>query len=167
MINSSSLTYSKLKYIICFYLNGLRANQMWIRTYSKVYKDIKKETVWRLWADVNQWPAWDKELQYCKIDRPFSEGNDFILKPIKGPKVKIVLLEVVENQKFTDYTKFPGAIMYDAHELEETTDGLRISSIITVTGFLTFLWANLVAKNVAASVPKQMDALVEFARRQS
>lgn len=54
--------------------------------------------------------------------------------------------------------------MYDAYELEETTDGLRITNIITVTGPLSFLWAQLVAKNVAAGVPEQTNALVDFAR---
>lgn len=136
---------------------------MWVKSYSKVYPDVKKEAIWRLWADVNNWPTWDKELEYCQMDAPFTEGSQFILKPIKGPKVKITLSEVISHKKFTDYTQFPGAIMYDAHELEETPDGLRITSTITVKGFLSFIWRNLVAKKVAASVPKQMDALVELA----
>lgn len=136
---------------------------MWVKTYSKIYQGITKEDVWRLWADVNNWPKWDKELEYCKMDGSFTEGNHFILKPIKGPKVKITLSEVISNKKFTDYTKFPGAIMYDAHELLETPNGLRIISTITVKGFLSFLWVNLVAKGVAASVPVQMDALVALA----
>lgn len=136
---------------------------MWVKSYSKTYQGVKKEDVWRLWSDVNNWPTWDTELEYCKLDAPFTKGSHFILKPNKGPKVKITLSEVISNKKFTDYTKFPGAIMYDAHELEETPNGLRITSTITVKGVLSFIWANLVAKNVAAGVPKQMDALVELA----
>jgi hypothetical protein len=137
---------------------------MWVKTYSKIYQGVKKEDIWRLWSDVNNWPRWDTELEYCKMDASFAAGSHFILKPIKGPKVKIVLSEVINNKKFTDYTKFPGAIMYDSHELEETSNGLCITSTITVKGFLGFLWTKLVAKNVAAGVPKQMDALVELAR---
>lgn len=133
---------------------------MWVKSYSKVYQNIKKEDIWRAWADVNNWPLWDKELEYCKMDGDFTEGRQFILKPINGPKVKITLSEVVVNKKFTDYCQFPGAIMYDAHELEETNNGLRITNTITVTGFLGFIWAHLVAKNVANSVPEQMDALI-------
>ncbi len=140
---------------------------MWVKSYSKIYQNVKKEDVWRLWSDVNNWPKWDRELEYCKMDASFTEGSHFILKPIKGPKVKIVLSEVINNKKFTDYTKFPGAIMYDAHELEETPSGLRITSTITVKGFLSFLWTKLVAKNVAAGVPKHMDALVELASARS
>lgn len=136
---------------------------MWVKSYNKVYQGVKKESIWRLWSDVNNWPRWDKELEYCKMDSMFAEGNQFILKPIGGPKVKITLSEVRPNEKFTDYCKFLGATMFDAHELEETPDGLRITNTITVTGPLTFIWVNLVAKNVANSVPKQMDALVDSA----
>lgn len=137
---------------------------MWVKSYSKVYQDIKKEDIWRLWADVNNWPKWDKELEYCKMEDTFAEGSHFILKPVGGPKVDITLSKVVINQKFTDYCNFFGATMIDAHELEETLEGLRITNTITVSGWLSFLWVKLVAQNVANSVPKQMDTLVNLAR---
>ena len=137
---------------------------MWIRKFSKIYKDIKKEDVWRTWADVNNWPKWDKELEYCDLKDDFVQGSKFILKPAGGPKVKIVLSEVIENERFTDYCKFFGATMHDAHYLEHTEDGLLITNIITVKGPLAFVWANLVAKDVAKSVPEQTDRLVNFTR---
>ncbi|MBX3708875.1 MAG: polyketide cyclase [Gammaproteobacteria bacterium] len=137
---------------------------MWIKEYSKIYHGIKKEDIWQLWADVNNWPKWDKELEYCKMEAPFTQGSRFILKPAGGPKIEITLSHVTPNKKFTDYCKFLGATMYVDHELEETTNGLRIKSTITVTGILGFLWWQIVAKNVVNSVPKQMDALVELAR---
>jgi len=139
---------------------------MWAKSYSKIYKDVKKEDIWRVWADVNNWPRWDKELDYCKMDGTFVRGNQFVLKPIDGPKVKIILSEVIPNIKFTDYCKFFGATMYDAHQIDETPEGIRITSTISVTGLLSIIWVNLVAKNVANGVPKQMDALVDLARTQ-
>lgn len=139
---------------------------MWTKEYEKIYPGLNKEDVWSVWTDVNNWPKWDKELEYCKMDKTFEEGNQFILKPKGGPKVKITLSEVIPNKKFTDYCKFFGAIMYDAHELEETSEGLRIKNRITVTGPLSFIWVHLVAKNVANSIPEQMDALVASARIQ-
>lgn len=139
---------------------------MWVKSYSKVYPGVKKEDIWRLWADVNNWPKWDKELEYCKLEKPFISGSQFILKPLGGPKVKITLSEVIINQKFTDYCKFFGATMYDAHELKETSEGLCITNTISVIGPLRFIWVNLIAKNVAKSVPKHMDTLVDLARSQ-
>ncbi len=136
---------------------------MWIKSYSKIYSGVKKEDIWRLWSDVNNWPRWDSELEYCELKGEFVAGNQFILKPMGGPKVNIILSEVVKNKCFTDYAKFPGAVMYDAHELEDTAEGLCIRNTISVKGILSFLWVHLVAKKVAHSVPKHMDALVNLA----
>lgn len=137
---------------------------MWVRTYSKVFKDIKKENIWQIWTDVNHWPKWHGDLEYCKLEGAFVVGNYFMLKP-KGVKAfKIQLTHIEEGKKFTDCTPFFGAKMYDTHELEETSDGLRLINTLVVTGPLRFLWVKLVAQNVANSVPKEMEALVELAK---
>jgi hypothetical protein len=132
--------------------------------HSKVYQDIKKEDIWRIWTDVNNWPAWHGDLDYCKMDGSFIVGNHFKLKPKGAPAVKIELLEIEEGRKFTDCTKFFGAKMYDTHALEETTNGLRLTNTLVVTGPLKFLWIKLVAQNVADTVLQEMDALVNLAR---
>lgn len=136
---------------------------MWTQSFSKIYSEAKKETLWNLWADVNNWPMWHSDLDYCKMEGPFEVGNHFFLKP-KGVKpVKIVLTEIEEGQKFTDCTAFFGAKMYDRHTIEETPEGIKLTNSLTVTGPLTWLWVKLVAQNVANTVPNEMDALVKLA----
>lgn len=137
---------------------------MWIKSHSQVYQNIKKQTIWRLWADVNHYTQWHGDLDYCKLDGEFVVGNYFLLKPKGAPEVKVFITELIENKKFTDCTHFFGAKMYDIHELEETPNGLRITNTLKVTGWLGFLWVKLVAKKVADSVPHEMDSLVKLAR---
>lgn len=137
---------------------------MWIREYSKTYQGIKKEDIWQIWTDVNNWPSWHGDLDYCKMNGEFKEGNFFLLKPKGVRQVKIELVEIVAGQKFTDCTKFPGAKMYDTHMMEETENGIRLTNKLVVMGILRLLWIKLVAKNVAATVPQEMDALVALAR---
>lgn len=137
---------------------------MWMQSFSKIYPDVTAAAVWKLWADVNHWPSWDKELEYCQMQGAFIEGKQFILKPKGGPKVKITLSKVIINQQFTDFCKFPGAVMYDDHQLEETPEGLHITNIISVTGLMSWLWVKLVAKKVFESIPPNLDSLVALAR---
>lgn len=137
---------------------------MWSKSYSRVYKDIKKEEIWSLWADVNNYLKWHDDLDYCKLEGTFTEGNYFMLKPKGVPAVKVEITKLIENKTFVDCTNFFGAKMYDIHELGETEEGLRITNTLKVTGLLSFLWVHLVAKNVANSVPKEMEALVNLAR---
>jgi len=137
---------------------------MWTRSFSKVYSGIKKEDIWQLWTDINSWPKWHGDLDYCKLTGKFEVGNHFILKP-KGVKpVKIMLTEIEEGRKFSDCTTFFGAKMHDTHSMEDTPEGLCLSNTLVVTGPLKWLWIKLVAQNVADTVPDEMESLVNLAR---
>lgn len=140
---------------------------MWIKTYSKTYQGIQKEGIWRLWADVNNWPTWHGDLDSCTLKGSFEVGNYFMLKPKGMSAVKIDLVEINHGRSFTDCTRFFGAKMYDTHELEETKDGLKLTNKLIVTGPLKWLWIKLVAQHVADSVPDEMEALVSIARASS
>lgn len=137
---------------------------MWTRTYSKTFQGVRKEDVWRICCDVNNWPTWHGDLDYCKMEGAFEVGNHFMLKPKGVSPVKIVLTEINEGNSFTDCTSFFGAMMYDTHGLEDTPEGLKITNTLVVTGILKWLWIKLVAQNVADSVPEETEALIKLAR---
>lgn len=140
---------------------------MWTRTYSKTLQGLKREEVWALWCDVNNWPAWQSDLDYCKLEGDFKVGNHFFLKPKGVNPVKIELTEIKEGHSFTDCTSFFGAKMYDIHAMEETSEGLKLTSTIIVTGPLKWLWVKIVAQNVANSLPGQTEALIQMAKKQN
>jgi hypothetical protein len=137
---------------------------MWAKTYSAVYQGLKRDNIWPIWTDVNNWANWHGDLDYCKMEGPFAVGNYFMLKPKGAPAVKIMLTEIEEGRRFTDCTTFFGAKMYDTHEIEETEEGLRLTNTLTVTGPLKWLWVKLVAQNVAVTVPQDMEELVKLVR---
>jgi len=137
---------------------------MWVRTFSRVYPGIDKETIWKLWTDIEGWPAWHGDLDYCKLQGSFKVGNHFILKPKGMRPVKILLTEIEEGIKFTDCTIFFGAKMFDTHAMEDTKEGLRLINTLVVVGPLKWLWIKLVAKHVANTVMDETEALIKLAR---
>jgi hypothetical protein len=137
---------------------------MWTRTYSKTFQGLKREDIWRIWTDINNWPTWHGDLDYCKLEGDFVVGNHFMLKPKGVRPVKIVLTEIVDGRCFTDCTSFFGAKMYDTHAMEETEEGLKLTNTLVVTGPLKWLWIKLVAQNVADTVPEEMENLIKLAR---
>ncbi|MEO6305129.1 MAG: SRPBCC family protein [Bacteroidia bacterium] len=138
---------------------------MWTRSYSIVTKDVTKEQMWKLFADVNNWHKWDNGIEYAKMEGKFEKGNMFELKPKGGPKVKIKLVETTENRSFTDFTKFPLAKMYGQHTFEETPNGLKITTTMTVSGALGFLWRKIVAQDIVNSLPVEMPAQINYASK--
>jgi hypothetical protein len=107
----------------------------------------------------------DTEIEYAKMEGKFEKGNHFILKPKGGPKVKIELIETIENKKFVDYTKFPLAKMYGEHIFEETNEGLKITTTMKVEGLLSFVWIKLVAQGIVDSLPKETQQQITFASK--
>ena len=138
---------------------------MWKKSHSIVTKEATKEQMWKLFSDVNNWQHWDTGIEYARMDGAFERGNHFILKPKKGPKVKIELYETVPNKKFIDLTKFPLAKMYGEHTFEETSGGLKITTTMTVEGPLGFLWKRLVAQDIVNALPTEMEQQVKYASK--
>ena len=138
---------------------------MWTRSYCVTTTEITKEQIWKLTTDINKWKKWDDTVEDSLLLGEFRVGNYFLLKPKGGPKVKIKLLEVIENKKFTDLTVFPLAKMYGEHTYEDTSDGLKISVTMTVKGILSFLWVKLVAKGIVDHLPADIANQIENAKK--
>ncbi|MBK9566222.1 MAG: SRPBCC family protein [Saprospiraceae bacterium] len=138
---------------------------MWTKSHSIVTKEVTKEQMWKLFADVNNWHTWDEGIEFAKMEGKFEKGNFFTLRPKGGPNVKVELLETVENKSFLDVTKFPLAKMFDNHTFEETPQGLKITNTISVTGVLGFLWRKIVAQKIVDSLPNDMQTQIKAASK--
>ena len=138
---------------------------MWTKSHTIVTKEVTRQQMWRLFADVNNWHTWDTGIEYARMEGQFKAGNFFRLKPRKGPVVKIELAETIPNEKFVDLTRFPLAQMYGEHTFEDTPEGLRITTRMTVKGIMAFLWVKIVASGIVASLPEEMPAQVKAAAK--
>jgi hypothetical protein len=136
----------------------------WEKTHSLRVKDVSRSQIWKVWQDVNQWHLWDTDIEYAKMEAPFREGSQFLLKPKGGPKVKIKLVKVQPQSAFTDLTSFPLAKMYGIHQMRETAEGLEVSHTVRIEGPLSFLWKKMVAEKVAAGLDEQATKMVTRAR---
>jgi DNA-binding MarR family transcriptional regulator len=137
---------------------------MWKQTYSKVFDDISKEIIWKVWRDVNNWQKWHTDIQQCSINTPFLAGGHFTLKPKLGPATKATITAAEKNESFTYCISFLGGKMFTTHEMAETSNGLKLTTTITVTGPLRFLWRKLHAKKIANAMPEQTQSLVNICK---
>jgi hypothetical protein len=137
---------------------------MWSQSFSKTVQGVTSVQVWDVWTDINQWTAWQGDLDAAKLEGEFKVGNTFLLQPKGGPRVNIELLVVEPGRKFTDLTRFPLAQMEGCHEFVETPKGLEIRTTMSVRGPLAFVWRKLVAEGIVKGLEEQTDALVARAR---
>lgn len=137
---------------------------MWEESYSKTFKGVTREEIWAVLTDFDNWPQWQSDLAYCKLLGKREVGAYFELKPKKGPRARIQILEYKKPTRLTDCTKFPGAKMQITHFFEITKEGVKSTTTMKVTGILGFLWRKLVAEDIMNHEPEQTEALIERAK---
>ena len=79
---------------------------MSIREHNKFYPNVSPEAIWKIWVDINNWPSWHGDLDYCRLDGDLKMGNHFMLKPKGAPAVKMMLTEINEMQNFYFSARF-------------------------------------------------------------
>lgn len=138
---------------------------MWTKSHSIVTKEVTKEQMWQLFADVNNWHSWDKSIEFAQLEGVFEKGNHFMFQPKGGPKLKLQIVEAIKNQNFTDLTTFPLAKMYGEHLFEETPEGLKMTTTMKVEGILGFLWRKIVAQKIVDGLPSDMQIQIKAASK--
>jgi hypothetical protein len=138
---------------------------MWTKSHSIVTKEVTKEQMWKLFADVNNWHTWDNGIEFAELEGKFEKGNHFMFQPKGGPKLKIQIVEAIKNENFTDFTKFPLAKMYGEHRFEDTPNGLKITTTMKVEGILGFLWRRIVARKIVDGLPVDMQEQINTASK--
>ncbi|GLR08433.1 polyketide cyclase [Mixta theicola] len=85
------------------------------------------ETIWALWADVNNWDKWDSGINNAELHDEFKAGNKFSLTPQGGEPILVTLKTVTPQKEFSDETILPFGVLRNIHYIEE------IGQQITVT----------------------------------
>lgn len=91
--------------------------------------------IWALFADVPGWKKWNAGIEHIAIHGPFKEGTTFDMTPPGEEGFVSTLLNVKENQGFTDETVVNGNRVLVFHEIHALAPGqTRISYRTEITG---------------------------------
>lgn len=120
--------------------------------------------IWSIWAEVENWPVWDSELEWVKMEGPFVQGTTGTMKPRGGPVVCFVLTNVDENRQFSDRTKLPLTKIEFIHRYETAANGSgRIVHKVEMTGFLAPLFGRVIGRKIRTHLRSAMEELSNLA----
>lgn len=136
---------------------------MWTAEYTLI-TDASREAIWKTWADVENWPTWDKGVEWCRMSGAFQTGTSYTLKPVGGGAVQARITACEPLTRFADVSDLPLARLEFVHELHERPDGVHLTHRINITGPLTFLFAQVIGKSTAKEFPTTLANLVRVAK---
>ncbi|EHJ52835.1 SRPBCC family protein [Streptococcus macacae] len=129
--------------------------------------NAKKEDAWVYYCQVDQWFVWENDLEEISLDGDFTTGQRGKMKMEGMPELAFTLVEVRENQYFSDLTATPfGSILFEHEILESSAAAIRLRhSVSLMDGDMTeeaLAFLKQIFADVPASV-RQLKQLLEAA----
>ncbi|MFD9566302.1 SRPBCC family protein [Streptomyces sp. NPDC059994] len=136
---------------------------MWVYEHG-VETSAAPEAVWRLWADVENWGAWNADVQKIEIRGPFAAGSEITMGADGQDPIELRIAEVAENELFVDEARFDGLVLRTAHRLDRLgQDRTRVVYRMEITGAAADEVGPEIGPAVTADWPETMAALVRLA----
>ncbi|KUJ66991.1 polyketide cyclase [Streptomyces albus subsp. albus] len=127
--------------------------------------DAAAEAIWRRWADVRNWGAWNADITSIEINGPFAAGTEIVMNPAGDDPVHLLVSEAVTDELFVDEARFDGLLLRTTHRLDR---GERLRTRVTYRMEITGEGADELGPRIGPAVtadwPETMAALVKVAR---
>jgi hypothetical protein len=122
------------------------------------------EEIWRLWADVPDWPAWNSDIERIELVGPFAAGSRILMTPIGQERVELRIAEAVEPERFVDEAEVGEIVVRTIHRIERL-DGerVRITYRMEITGPAADTLGPQIGPEISGDFPQTLAALVERA----
>jgi len=161
--------------IAAFVLSGAVAQEVQVLpNYTLKYSvttTAKKETIWQLWEDVENWKDFDTvvEYSYLENDSAFVQGAAGYVKSEGAPRTKFKLTKVNPGVSFTERLYVP---LYQAIDLqryfEDSPEGMTtFTHEVNFKGRLSFLIYAAAGKAFKRDLPLVMTRMKELAEKRS
>lgn len=130
-------------------------------------KFIGKKEVWELITDIDHWSEWDFNIEYSECIK--NKTGELSLFKVKHRIFFMTGRGIVEEfrpyERFTLRIGLAGAKLYRKYVMEDTKEGLKVTIITSVSGFLAWLWNFLVVKRILRDTPEDLTIIVEQAKK--
>ncbi|MBT2466440.1 polyketide cyclase [Streptomyces sp. ISL-66] len=137
---------------------------MWAYEHS-VETNAGPGAIWGLWADVENWGAWNADIESVMISGAFAAGAEIVMTPAGQDPVSLVVAEAVVDELFVDEARFEGLLLRTVHRVDA---GERLRTRVTYRMEITGEGVDELGPHIGPAVtgdwPETMDALVKLAQ---
>lgn len=137
---------------------------MWTYEHT-IETDAAPEAVWSLWADVENWGAWNADIASIRISGPLKAGAGIVMTPTDGDPVHLIVAEAVPGERFVDEARFDGLLLRTVHQLGR---GASLRTRVTYRMEITGPGADELGPRIGAAVtadwPQTMATLGRLAQ---
>jgi uncharacterized protein YndB with AHSA1/START domain len=124
------------------------------------------EAVWRLWSDVERWPAWNAGVERIELRGPFAVGSTILMTPPGEDPVELSITEAIEPELFVDEADGGDFLVRTTHRVESIgRERSRITYRMEITGPAADTVGREIGPEISGDFPQVLGALAKFAER--
>ncbi len=138
---------------------------MWMHHYTKMYKGIAQEDIWKLWIDINNWKKWFPDILEASLHEDFGLNTTFSVQFKNESLAAYHIVKIFDGYKFIAVRKFLGATLYDTRALDTSIEGIRLVRTIALSGPLAWFWKYRMSKDIFYKTALEVECLAFYARR--
>jgi len=130
------------------------------------------EDIWRLWTDVEKWPAWDSELVSAQLEGAFALGAMGQLVPRRGAPSQFVISQLadskqIEQRSYTFTVRLPLCKLHVRRFFSCPKDALYFTHEVSFEGITAPLFGLILGRQFRQILPQIMQSLKELAENKS
>jgi hypothetical protein len=133
---------------------------MWANEFS-VETQAPPEQIWRLWADVAGWPAWNGDIERIELIGPFAAGSRILMTPIGEEPVELRIAETREPELFVDEADLGEIVVRTTHRVQQIDPArARVTYRMEITGPAADTLGPQIGPEISGDFPQTLAALV-------
>ncbi|MFD9431968.1 SRPBCC family protein [Streptomyces sp. NPDC060002] len=122
------------------------------------------DAIWRLWADVENWGAWNAEIEKIEISGPFATGTHITMTPPGDDPIQLRIAEAAEGELFIDEARFGDLVLRTVHRIDRIDHGrIRVVYRMEITGPGADEVGPEIGPGITADWPDTMASLIKLA----
>ncbi|AKV03702.1 hypothetical protein AKJ09_10365 [Labilithrix luteola] len=142
----------------------MRETQSTWQTEHSIETDAAPEVVWAIFREVPSWKSWNSGIETIEVEGPFADGTWFTMKPPGQEAFRSKLVDVRENEGFTDETCVGHLVVRVAHRIERLASGrTRVTYAVDARG----PEASEIGPAISADFPEVLASLAALAAEKS
>ena len=119
-----------------------------------------KQQIWQIWADVENWPQWDTELDMAHIEGELKKGVIGSFQPKNAPVLPFEITECIPGETYTFSAQMPLCQLNVKRYFSENEAGqLEFIHEISFVGLLSWLFGRFVGQRIQKVLPSVMEQL--------
>jgi Polyketide cyclase / dehydrase and lipid transport len=140
---------------------------MWVVEHS-IDTSAAPEQVWRLWADVEGWPEWNRDIERIELHGSFATGGRIVMTPIGQEAIELRIADADEPVLFVDEANLDDVVVRTTHHVERVgKERSRVTYRMEIDGPAADTLGPQLGPAISADFPETLAALVAHAEGRS